>query len=127
MVIYGISLIINYKTVTLLPINLFSRNGDTLMRTKNYLTINEPNVVQLHGFEEITDYIYVEIFEEKRHLLFLTRKRPLKVNCFEVSVVENRQVKNNLLYDLIKEFNLENKRFWADEHFKNYVSTDIEA
>ena len=96
------------------------------MRTKNYLTIIEPNVVQLHGFEEITNYIYVEIFEDKKHLLFLTRKRPLKANCFEVIVVENRQIVNETLYNLIKEFNLENKRFWIDEHFKNYLSTDIE-
>lgn len=95
--------------------------------SKNYLTINGPNMIQLHGFSEISNYIYVEVFEEKKHILLLTRKRPLKDGCFEVVVSDERIIDNPTFYEYVLKFNLTNKRFWEDTTFKHYVSTDIEV
>lgn len=95
--------------------------------SKNYLTISGPNMLQLHGFCEISNYIYVEIFEEKKHILLLTKKRPLKIGCFEVVVSNDRIVNSPILYEYVIKFDLINKRFWEDTTFKHYVSTDIDV
>lgn len=93
----------------------------------NHITIMNESVVQLHGFEEIQGSFYVEIFDKRKYLLFITHERFEKDTCFKVSVDSNKQVQSKRLCDLIKEYSLENKRFLFDKNFHNYLSTNIEV
>ncbi len=97
------------------------------MKTKNYLTVTKNNMLELHGFDEIKEYFYVEIFAEKKYLLFITNERMEKDTCFKVCLGPERTVDDERLLKLVTTFGLVSKRFLKDNHFKNYLSSDIEV
>lgn len=95
------------------------------MKTLNYLTINELGNVELHGFEMVKDFVYVEMHGE--YMLFITHERSETNYCFRVDVNENRIISDERIVDLVKVNKVDNKRFIFNAHFNNYLSTKIDV
>ena len=95
------------------------------MKTLNYLTINELDIVELHGFEMIKDFVYVEMFHNKEYMLLIAHERDETNYCFKVKVNDNRTIDDKRVVDLVKINKIDNKRFLQDLHFDNYLSTKI--
>ena len=112
----------NLKQKQIVIIINLNKKGTT---TPNYLTINDEGAVELHGFDMISDFAYVQMYHDNKYMRLIACEKPETNYRFRVRVNADRTITDKRVIALVRENNLDNIRFMADQELEHYISTGI--
>lgn len=93
---------------------------------KNYFSLEKDHIIQLHGFNEITNFFFVSLPKSKDSVIINSRDCSTKTDYYYAKVDTNRTIQDERIFFILYRFKAFNKRFIYNEVSQNYFLTDMD-